>query len=388
MEEKNLQELYNESLKKNAFKSDFISSMSHELRTPLNSIIGFADLLINNSSICQGTKESEYLEVINSCAKHLLGLIDKVVDISKLELGKIELCTEAVDLSALTAEVVQELSEFATKQSVSLRLNAVQQSDSWVVGDRTRIKQVISNLLTNAIKYNKPNGLVELSIVNEARDKVRVSVSDNGIGISHEKLNDVFEPFERLHIDPEQREGVGIGLTISKMLIDAMGGEIGLTSQLSEGTTFWFSLPGVNSPEATQQENVRAESSSILTTNSLKQVLYIEDNPINKLLMVEYFEEIAGVELLLAESAHEGIAIAKKNIPALILMDINLPGMSGLRALDIIKTTKTLTQIPVVAVSAQAMKHEVDSALKQGMSDYLTKPVEFEDVRKIVAKYT
>ncbi|WP_438971147.1 hybrid sensor histidine kinase/response regulator [Methylophaga sp.] len=366
-------------------KAEFMSLMSHELRTPLNSIIGFTDLLIANGSD-RSPKNQEYLEIVLSSARHLMSLIDKVVDISKLELGQSEVVSEEVEVSALIQASLGELAQLAEENAIKLVFNNVGQ-EIWCLGDRTRIKQVLVNLVSNAIKYNRPSGRVDVDVFQG--EQTQITVSDTGLGIPEDKQSLIFEPFRRLSSYSTNIEGTGVGLTISKMFVEAMGGQIGVESDLGRGSKFWFNLCRLESfPQSNSTSTLalsETENKTPPSSNSL--VLYIEDNAVNRLVMTEFFDEISGVELLLADNAHDGIALVKKNKPALILMDINLPGISGLKALQIIRGIDELKTIPIAAVSAQAMKHDIEEAMQLGMDDYLTKPVEFAKIRATVAKF-
>lgn len=367
------------------FKSQLISSMSHELRTPLNSIIGFSELLLNGNRFGQSASEQEYLEIILSSARHLHGLIDKVVDISKFELGEEHIQLESVELNGLVKQVVKSLSQVAKQNDIKVYFRETI-SPVRCLGDKTRIHQVLTNLISNAIKYNRFSGRVDINLFDA--DSIKLTVSDTGTGISAHDLEKVFMPFERLGKDKLNIEGTGIGLTISKMYIEAMGGHIGVDSDVGRGSLFWFTLPQANCSHKRSEDEVA--DNAVRLNDSLENnptVLYIEDNASNRLLMTEFFGEIPGVTLALADNAHEGIAIAKKVRPALILMDINLPGINGLKATKIIRSIDELAETPIVAVSAQAMNHQVDEAMQLGMNDYLTKPVEFARICATVAKF-
>jgi signal transduction histidine kinase/ActR/RegA family two-component response regulator len=356
--------------KANLAKSEFLSSMSHELRTPLTAILGFAELMESDSPT---PTQKESLAQILKGGWYLLELINEVLDLSVIESGQLSMSLEPVALADVVPECRTMIESQAQKLGVVLRFPEFD-DPCFVMGDRTRIKQIIVNLLTNAVKYNEPGGLVEVAITCTP-ERVRVSVSDTGVGLSAEKLGQLFIPFNRLGQERSTTEGTGIGLVVTKRLIELMGGEIGVTSEEGVGSVFWVEMLPSAPPVA---EGVVPDSAHQPTPHSDTTVLYVEDNPANMKLVELLIARRPRTELLMAGTASAGIEIARTRQPTLILMDVNLPDMSGIEALRILQDDRATSHIPVLALTANAMPRDVKHGLKAGFFRYLTKPIKVD----------
>jgi PAS domain S-box-containing protein len=363
-------------------KSTFLASMSHELRTPLNAIIGFAQLLEMNKLSPLLEDQKTAIGHIMKSGRHLLNLINEILDLARIESGKTDFKIETVALLPLFEETVSLSLPAATPRNVVIQHSCP--SEMRLRADISRVRQVLLNLLSNAIKYNRQDGSVTLT--GEMTDRfVRIAVTDTGIGIPTERRSEIFQPFHRLRVEKSNIEGTGIGLVICKRLIEGMGGRIGFDSAPGIGSRFWFELPQalagstlIEHPAMTRKEALPQQQSTG------KSVLYIEDSPINIEVMKHVFRMYQGIELLTAESAETGLTMIHKAPPDLVLMDINLPGMSGLEALHALKSNPATASIPVIAVSAAAMPDDIASGLKAGFLAYLTKPFDVPELNNLI----
>jgi signal transduction histidine kinase/CheY-like chemotaxis protein len=356
----------------NNAKSEFLARMSHELRTPLNAVLGFGQLLELDKDILT-EQQNEGISHIIAGGKHLLQLIDEVLDIARADSGNLAISMEAVSLDQALGEALLLINPLAAKHKITLGERS--NKGFHVFADERRLKQVLVNLLSNAVKYNRAGGMVEVS--NDAIEDglIRIAVSDTGIGIRAEDQATLFEPFARVSGSVQSAEGTGIGLTITKRLVELMGGVIGFESEYGKGTTFWVVLPGA--PESNEAGTEADWTIPPAITGRLKnlKILYVEDIPINLELMRQLIRRITGNDLLCATNARDGIDMAKTHKPDLILMDISLPGMDGFEALDVLKAGDDTAHIPVMAVTAHATREQVERAQETAFENYLVKPV-------------
>lgn len=366
----------------NRAKSAFLSSMSHELRTPMNAIMGFGKLLEIDSDLNKNQQQS--INEILKASEHLLTLINEVLDLAKIEAGKIELSIENIQLSVAIIESLQLIYPLAEKRSISIvilkdnneiSLNDLVNDPVSLRADHTRLKQVIINLLSNAVKYNVVGGSIAIKIsTNANKDCVRINVIDTGIGMSLENKRNLFVSFNRLGAENTDVEGTGIGLVITKNVIELMGGRIGVETEPGKGSDFWFDLPAAEKPKAASVD----QKSVSFNINTEYSVLYIEDNPANLRLVTQLLARFPNVHMWSTHDPKLGIELSIEHNPDLILLDINLPGMDGYEVLEILRKNDLTCNTPVVAVSANAMKSDIEKGLSAGFDDYITKPINIQ----------
>lgn len=359
----------------NQAKSEFLSRMSHELRTPMNAIIGFSQLLSTQSTPPLTAEQHDNVKEIVNAGNHLLALINEVLDLARIESGRLELAVQPVDLVALLQGCLSLLRNEAERYRINL-LDQVSplKKTPLVLADPLRLRQVLLNLLSNAIKYNRPNGTVRISLLHSG-DQAGLLVSDTGRGIDPEFLPRLFKPFERETPGHAAVGGTGIGLAISRQLIECMGGEIGVDSSLGKGANFWFRLPRASKGRGPAAASETPPADKGIAESGLP-VLYIEDNPANQRLMHKWLGSYRQWHLLEANSAESGMLLAARHRPALILLDIGLPGMDGFTAFDHLRKLPGLSDTPIIAVTANAMERERQRAEAQGFAAYLTKPLD------------
>jgi signal transduction histidine kinase/ActR/RegA family two-component response regulator len=364
----------NEAETANSAKSQFLASMSHELRTPLNAILGFAQLFEFDESLNEDQKEN--IQEIHTAGKHLLQLINEVLDLVKIESNQLEISIEPIDISELLGEVIHLSTPLAQQGNISISF--VNQAENiMVLADHLRLKQIFINLLSNATKYNRPDGNIIVEISNNVEQgKVKISITDTGYGISQDKIKYVFEPFNRLGAETGGIEGTGIGLVITKQLVESMNGNIGFESGKDKGCVFWVQLPVHSKLAITEQKkHINYKRPQESNTENTYTLLYVEDPPASQRLMKQILSLKKEYQLILASTAEEGLEIAYTQTPDLVLMDINLPGMNGLEAMKKIREHPGYKNIPIVALSANAMKHDIERGIQAGFDNYLSKPV-------------
>ena len=361
--------------KANLAKSDFLSSMSHELRTPLSAILGFAQL-IESGSPPPTVSQKRSVDQILQAGWYLLELINEILDLALIESGKLSLSLEPIALADVMLECQAMIEPQAQKRGISVTFPPLG-IPYFVKADRTRVKQVLINLLSNAIKYNRQGGSVVVDCVASPPASVRICVKDTGAGLSPEKLAQLFQPFNRLGQEANVEQGTGIGLVVCKRLVEWMGGEIGVESTVGEGSVFWVELGLTSGPKVagTAAKPATVAPLPVQTDTQLRTLLYVEDNPANLMLVEDLIARRPDIRLLSANDGNHGVEIARAARPDVILMDINLPGISGIRALRMLAEDPATAHIPVVALSANAMPRDIEKGLEAGFFRYLTKPI-------------
>jgi len=365
----------------NKAKSQFLSRMSHELRTPLNGILGFAQLL-DAEQLTDDQKDS--VNMISAAGKHLLALINDILQLASIESGKIEVSIEPIEIASILHEVLPSIETLLADNQLSL--SVVGDPKTWVAADRVKLKQLLYNLLSNAVKYNKPHGLIRLSIEHIDDEHCRIAITDTGEGIVESDLDALFEPFNRLSYENTKIEGTGIGLTISQQIAQLMDTELNVKSTVGEGTTFWFDLKREQAPNNMQLEHTGSSDSVALKSRDDGRVtmLYVEDNPANMALIRQLVAHMEGVTIVEAVDGEQGVEMARMFRPDIILMDINLPGISGIEALEAIKQLPMKPHLKVVAVSANAMASDIGRGQQAGFDDYITKPIDMEKIFNLI----
>jgi PAS domain S-box-containing protein len=378
----------------NRAKTEFLSSMSHELRTPMNAILGFGRLLEQKSTQLTPEKVSNFATHIVRSGQHLLNLIGDVLELSKIEAGHANFTIEDVVAPPLIAECVDMLKEKAYEVDVTLIDDSAADLPP-LATDRGRFRQIMLNLLSNAVKYNRAGGTVTVAtqVMNDTvhnTGMIRVSVADTGDGIPLERQPQIFQPFNRLGREGSGIEGTGIGLYLTHRLVAQLGGAIGFDSVPGQGTTFWVDFPVGGAAWSIGPVGVQAAHTpaSAADEDGYFTVLYIEDNPLHRLLMEEVFADLTNARLVTANDAESGIELAGSLHPALILMDIDLPGMSGVQARAHLAEARETASIPVVALTAGAADYDMQRGLDAGFGDYLTKPFDIERLLGVIERFT
>jgi signal transduction histidine kinase/ActR/RegA family two-component response regulator len=363
----------------NLAKSDFLSSMSHELRTPLSAILGFAQLIQSGTPMPTATQKRSIDQILQA-GWYLLELINEVLDLALIESGKLSLSLEPVSLADVMHECQAMIEPQAKKSGISVAFPEFE-IRYFVRADRTRLKQILINLLSNAIKYNRANGSVVVEYTTSMPERIRICVKDSGAGLPPEKIEQLFQPFNRLGQESNTVEGTGIGLVVCKRLVEWMGGVIGVESTVGEGSVFWIELNLTGEPQRAigTAEPTAHPRMDAKTNAQLQTLLYVEDNPANLMLVEDIIARRPDIRLLSAMDGNLGVAIARTALPDVILMDINLPGISGLNALKILAEDPLTAHIPVIALSANAMPRDITKGLEAGFFSYLTKPIKVNE---------
>jgi PAS domain S-box-containing protein len=366
--------------KANLAKSDFLSSMSHELRSPLNAILGFAQLMESAAPPPTASQHKSIAQILQA-GWYLLKLINEILDLAVIESGKMSLSKEAVLLSELMSECQSMMEPQARARGIRMTFPRFE-SPVFVSADRTRLKQIVINLVSNAIKYNKEHGTVVVSCAVSGPEFIRISVKDTGAGLPPEKLTQLFSPFNRLGQEAGSVAGTGIGLVVSKRLVELMGGIIGVESTVGMGCMFWCELASAEAPPVADQNG---EGNALIQSEApgdapQRTVLYVEDNPANMALVEQLIARFPDLRLVTAVNGTLGIERARELLPQVILMDINLPGISGIKALKILREDPATAHIPVIALSANAMSRDIEKGLEAGFFHYLTKPIKIKEL--------
>ncbi|HTN66757.1 MAG TPA: ATP-binding protein, partial [Burkholderiaceae bacterium] len=374
----------------NLAKSKFLSSMSHELRTPLNAVLGFAQLMASDTPPPSQTQKSSIDQILQA-GWYLLRLINEILDLAMIESGKVTMSQEPMSLSAVLQDCRAMIEPQAQKRGIEMTFPPLGEP-FYVHADCTRVKQVVINLLSNAIKYNRDGGKVTVDCGLSGVNRIRLSVTDTGAGLVPEQLAQLFQPFNRLGQEASSEEGTGIGLVVTKQLVELMGGAIGVESRVDVGSTFWVELPASANPqmELAKLDTIGGAGPAAPgarpqgvapppVAESQRTLLYVEDNPANLALVEQLIERRNDLKLLSAADGYLGIQLARSHQPDVILMDINLPGISGYGALDILRNDPGTCHIPIMALSANAVPGDIQHGLEAGFFRYLTKPIKVNE---------
>jgi len=361
----------------NEAKSTFLASMSHELRTPLSAIIGFSQVLNIDLESSLDESQKECIDYIERGGKHLLELINSILDLTKIESGKTELHIEDIAIRDVVDECISLImASVDDKQRVNIFDESRLTDMDFVRADHTRVKQVLFNLLSNAVKYNSGDCTVTLNSKVIDNQYLRISITDDGPGIAEHKHHELFEPFKRLGAETTSIEGSGIGLSIAKKMMGLMAGEIGFKSQVGAGSTFWVDFP-LTAEIITEEKMDTDEDDEEIVLPAIKgTMLYVEDNRANTSLMKMIVSRVPGLTLITAPDAELGLAIAQEQKPDIIILDIHLPGMDGYQALKVLKSLDETSHIPVLALSAAASEKDKIAGLTAGFDRYLSKPID------------
>ncbi len=354
----------------NMAKSEFLSRMSHELRTPLNSILGFSQLLKSGAASELNTEQERFIDHVLKAGNHLLDLINEVLDLAKVEAGKLDLSIENVSPDQVIGSCIDLMKPLADNREITICYEEKNRGEKEVRADFTRLKQVLVNLLSNAVKYNRSKGnvIVDWKMVDDK--SIRFSVEDTGFGISKENLEYLFIPFSRFSAEQSDIQGTGIGLTITQKLVQLMGGTLNVESTVGKGSRFWVDLPlSDKTTHSKVSQNTDQKAGGVMS------ILYVEDNPVNIELMENILKTWSDIEIISTHTGELGLEIAKAKRPDLVILDINLPGINGITLLKQFKASPTIKAIPIIALSAVAGQKDVERGLEAGFQAYLAKPI-------------
>ena len=359
----------------NRAKSDFLSSMSHELRSPLNAILGFAQLMASDNPPATASQQASIDQILRA-GWYLLELINEILDLAVVESGKLSLSLEPVSVEEVLLECQAMMEIQASRRGLTMTF-PTPAIPLFVLGDRTRLKQILLNLLSNAVKYNRHGGEVVVTCTTTGARRTRFGVRDTGLGLPPEKVAQLFQPFNRLGQETTLEEGTGIGLVMSKLLVELMGGQIGVESAAGSGSLFWFELPTALAPELMNDDPNPLAPVDLASSapRAQRTLLYVEDNAANLKLVEQLIARRPDLRMVSAINGELGVRLARARRPTVILMDINLPGISGIQALKLLQQDPITAHIPVIAISANAMLGDIKRGLEAGFFSYLTKPI-------------
>ncbi len=368
----------------NRAKSAFLSSMSHALRTPLNTIFGFSQILEYDSD---NPLEGEHLNSVRNIkwgAEHLLQLIEEVMDLAEIEAGKTEISIKKVLINRSIEESITLVKALAQQRDITILFHDPQEKYQ-VYADLTRLRHILLNFLSNSVKYGNDNGVVDIRLSETPDNYLRIEIADNGIGIPEDRQHELFQPFNRIGAENTDIEGTGIGLYVAKELLTLMDGRIGFKNNAEQGSVFWLELPLAPASVMPAEEGV-ALLPDIVTDYSMLsgRILYVEDNLMNLELMLGIVSLCSGLTLMSAHNAELGLEMANRHNPNMIILDINLPGMSGFEALKKLKEMNIVPDIPVIALSAADSKEDVAKGLEAGFQTYLTKPMDVQEILQAI----
>lgn len=379
-----LQDANRELRRANSAKSEFLSRVSHELRTPLTAILGFGELLSMSEL---DPDQREWSDLILTAGRHLLALLDDVLDVSRIESGHLSLSLEPVSVTTLLGEVADLIAPFAAANEIAVTVDSSEARSCYLLGDNQRVRQILLNLASNAVKYNRPGGTVNLRAARPTENRVRIEVIDTGHGISEDDLGRLFVPFERLDSAERGIEGTGLGLTLSRRLAESMGGQLDVSSTLDVGSTFWIEFPTV-APDAI--EDARSSRSEIVAERRFerqKRVLYVEDMVANVRLVEEILKRRPDVMLVPSMLGGAAVELAREYGVDLVLLDLHLPDIGGEEVLARLRANPATAAIPVVVLSADATDRQFHRLIDAGAADYLTKPISVRRMLEVVDHY-
>ena len=369
----------------NVAKSEFLTDMSHELRSPLNAIIGFSQLLERNQAGPLNAEQREFATYIYKAGEHLLKMITDILDLSKIEAKRLTLETDAIEVDRFTLDVIKGVRGLSHARGISIHYAPDGSGGLSVSADRTRLAQIVMNLLANAIKYNRPQGSVTVGVEVPVPGWVRISVTDTGPGIPLERQGELFQSFNRLGAEFGEIEGAGIGLALSRKLAELMGGAIGFRSRPGEGSVFWVDMPAARTCDSEDEAGVGEDGGPSLLKLPPLAILYVEDNPVDLRLVEALLRPVPTVRLYTARNGQEGMRLAREQRPDIILMDIFLPGFNGFEVLARLKADERTRAIPVLAISASALPADMARGHAAGFHKWLTKPLDIGELLTTLA---
>jgi signal transduction histidine kinase/ActR/RegA family two-component response regulator len=365
----------------NHSKSEFLSRMSHELRTPLNAVLGFAQLLEIESALSADQRES--VTQIVKGGRHLLELINEVLDIARIETGNLGLSTEPVLPGDVVSDVIDLVRPLAVERSISITSN-LGTTGAYVQADRQRLRQILLNLMSNAVKYNRAGGTISVACDERDPSRLRISVTDTGAGIAPDLYPKLFQPFERLGAEQTTIEGTGVGLALSRRLADAMNATLDFDSTVGQGSSFWIELPIVEGPVERLERLSPLPADAPAPDSPRRTVLYIEDNLANVDLIEHVLAVRGDVHVVAAMQGRLGLDLARRDRPALVLLDLHLPDVDGDEVLRALRADPETAALPVVVLSADATEKQIEHLLADGATAYITKPIDVAEFLRVV----
>jgi signal transduction histidine kinase/ActR/RegA family two-component response regulator len=373
----------------NKAKDEFLANMSHELRTPLNGILGFSEMLLSGQFGSLTERQHKYVGSIESSGNHLLGLINDLLDLSKIEAGMMGVTFETVDISELCRSSIMFVKQIAVNKNIQIICDQ-DTTYPFLIADQRRLKQILVNLLSNAVKFTSKNGKVTLRVSDDpARDCINFSVEDTGIGISQEDLQRLFIPFTQVDSSlTRQHEGTGLGLALVQKLVELHGGGVAVKSEVGKGSIFTVCIPGnyATELEETPEQVDTAENKADAMQPSLQlgKILLAEDTDSNIIILGDYLE-YQGYTMIYARNGQEALEKAKEHLPDLILMDIQMPLMDGLEATRRLRADPRFATLPIITLTALAMTGDRERCLEAGATEYVSKPANLKNLTQLIS---